>query len=101
MKRPYDAEHVQIVDHGCGVITAVWIADPELSKDPAAALENHWADWDVVTVAEAVRHYKTQGADFSGWIVTDHRGNYGTEPIRRKPEAMAQLRDVIRDHFNR
>lgn len=98
-RRPYDAKHVQIVDAGT-IVTAVWIGDPELAKDPAATLDgpHYWGD-DVEVVAEATRFYKRDGADFSGWVVRS--GLDYTDPIPNKPEAMEALRDTIERRFAR
>lgn len=94
-RRPYDAKHVRIVDQG-NIVTAVWIADPELAKDPAAALDGpaYWTD-DVEVVAKATRFYKREGADFSGWVVGS------SDPIANKREALRELRRCITDRFTR
>ncbi|MEU1663617.1 hypothetical protein ABZ547_08375 [Streptomyces sparsogenes] len=99
-RTPYDAEHVQIVDHGL-VMTALYIPDPEQAKDPSYVLE-HITDSQyeaVEVVAEATRHFKNEGAAFSGWIVRSGY-SYG-EPIATKREALAQLHREITDYFTR
>lgn len=99
--RPYDAEHVQIVDEGT-IVTALYIPDPEQAKDPQAVLDappTMDSAWEVEIVAEATRFYKKDGADFSGWIVRS-RQDY-TDPIPNKRAAMTHLRDAIADYFTR
>jgi hypothetical protein len=97
-RRPYDAKHVQIVDQGL-TLTALYIPDPEQAKDPARVMENitdsRYANVEIV--AEATRHFKNEGAAFSGWIVRSGP-SYG-EPIANKREARAQLRREIADYF--
>lgn len=97
-RRPYDAKHVQIVDQGL-TVTALYIPDPEQAKDPEYVLANILDDryTAVETVAEATRHFKNEGAAFSGWIVRNGP-SYG-EPISNKREAMVQLRREITDYF--
>ncbi|MDW6058105.1 hypothetical protein SAZ11_08380 [Streptomyces sp. FXJ1.4098] len=99
-RRPYDAEHVQIVDQGL-VMTALYIPDPEQAKDPKYVLEHITEQRyeGVEVVAEATRHFKNEGAVFSGWIVRSGP-SYG-EPIANKREALAQLRREITDYFTR
>ena len=97
-RRPYDAEHVQIVDQRL-VMTALYIPDPEQAKDPGYVLEHITEQRyeGVEIVAEATRHFKNEGAVFSGWIVRSGP-SYG-EPIANKREALAQLRREITDYF--
>lgn len=99
-RRPYNAENVQYVDHGF-IVTAVWVSDPAI--DPAVALENSLRqdlDYEVVPIAEATRHFKYEGADFSGWIIS--RGNdYSDLPITRKRDAVKALRDWVEGYFTR
>ncbi|MFD5566673.1 hypothetical protein [Streptomyces cadmiisoli] len=99
-RTPYDAEHVQIVDQGLAV-TALYIPNPEQAKDPAYVLKNILDSRyeGVEVVAEATRHFKNQGAAFSGWIVRSGH-SYG-EPIANKREALAQMRREIADYFTR
>ncbi|MFD7016161.1 hypothetical protein [Streptomyces sp. NPDC059928] len=98
--RPYNAENVQIVDQGLSV-TALYIPDLEQAKDPKYVME-HITDrrYEAVeVVGEATRHFKHEGAVFSGWIVRS--GSYYSEPISNKREALRQLRREITGYFNR
>ncbi|MEI5526842.1 hypothetical protein ACKI1J_32400 [Streptomyces scabiei] len=99
-RRPYNAENVQYVDDGL-IVTAVWCSDPTIS--PELALENilrRDLPYEVVQIAEATRHFKREGADFSGWIIT--RGvDSSTEPIARKRDAVEELRGWVDGHFTR
>lgn len=99
-RRPYNAENVQYVDDGL-IVTAVWCSDP--SVDPAVALDNILRQdlpYEVVQIAEATRHFKREGADFSGWIIT--RGSdYSDQPIARKRDALKALRDWVEGYFTR
>jgi hypothetical protein len=102
-RRPFNAENVQYVDEG-NFVTAVWCSDPSI--DPKTALDNilrsfaEEVPYEVVQIAEATRHYKREGADFSGWIIS--RGNdYSTEPIARKRDAIEQLRGWVEGYFER
>lgn len=99
-RRPYDVEYVQIVDRGT-VVTALWIPDSEQARDPEYVLK-HLLDGkhdNVEVVAMAQRFYKSDGATFSGWIVSS--GSDDSEPIPNKPEAMQSLRQMITDYFIR
>lgn len=99
-RRPYSAENVQYVDDGL-IVTAVWCSDPTI--DPAEALDKMlYRDlpYEVVPIAEATRHYKREGADFSGWIIS--RGNdYSDLPIAQKRDAVKALRDWVEGYFTR
>lgn len=102
-RRPFNAENVQYVDEG-SFVTAVWCSDPAI--DPAVALDNilrsfaEEVPYEVVQIAEATRHFKQEGAGFSGWIIS--RGNdYSTEPISRKPDAVKELRGWVDGYFTR
>jgi hypothetical protein len=98
-RRPYSAENVQYVDDGL-IVTAVWVSDPAI--DPAEALENILRQdlpYEVEVVAEATRFYKSEGAGFSGWVVSSHGGlNYG-DSVPNKREAMRHLRWTVADRF--
>ncbi|MFJ5951399.1 hypothetical protein [Streptomyces noursei] len=100
--RPYDAAHVQII-HEPGQVTALYIPDPEMARDPRTVLDAMASEWrkyeDVEVVAEATRFYQSQGASFSGWVIRS--GPHHGDPIPNKREAMAQLRYVIDDYFTR
>lgn len=99
-RTPYDAAHAQIVDQGL-VMTALYIPDPEHAKDPEYVLE-HITEQQyegVEVIAEATRHFKNEGAAFSGWIVRSGP-SYG-EPIANKREALKSLRREITDYFTR
>lgn len=102
-RRPYNAENVQYVDEG-NFVTAVWCSDPSI--DPKTALDNILRSfagevpYEVVQIAEATRHFKREGADFSGWIISQGN-NYSTEPIARKPDAIKELRGWVEGHFTR
>lgn len=102
-RRPYNAENVQYVDEG-NIVTAVWCSDPTIA--PEVALENDLRSiagnvpYEVVVIAEATRHFRREGADFSGWII--RRGvDYSTEPIKRKPDAVKQLHLSVEGYFTR
>ncbi|MBD9700614.1 hypothetical protein IHE56_00615 [Streptomyces sp. ID01-12c] len=102
-RRPFNAANVQYVDEG-NFVTAVWCSDPAI--DPKTALDNilrsfaEEVPYEVVQIAEATRHYKREGANFSGWIIS--RGNdYSTEPIAQKREAVKQLRFWVEGYFTR
>lgn len=102
-RRPYNAENVQYVDEG-NFVTAVWCSDPSI--DPKTALDNilrsfaEEVPYEVVQIAEATRHFKREGADFSGWIIS--RGNdYSTEPIAQKRDAIKELRGWVEGYFTR
>lgn len=100
-RRPYNAENVRYVDQGA-IVTAVWCSDPTV--DPETALENDLRSltgdvpYEVEVIAEATRYFRTEGAGFSGWII--RRGSdYSTEPIKRKLDAMKELRGWVDGHF--
>lgn len=102
-RRPYNAENVQYVDEG-NFVTAMWCSDPSI--DPKTALDNilrsfaEEVPYEVVQIAEATRHFKREGADFSGWIIS--RGNdYSTEPIAQKRDAVKELRGWVEGYFTR
>lgn len=99
-RRPYNAENVQYVDQG-SIVTAVWCSDPTV--DPTEALDKilyRDLPYEVEVVAEATRHFKREGADFSGWIIS--RGNdYSTNPIARKRDALEELRGWVDGYFTR
>ncbi len=102
-RRPYNAENVQYVDDGL-IVTAVWCSDPSIG--PKTALDNilrsfaEEVPYEVVQIAEATRHFKREGADFSGWIIS--RGNdYSTEPIAQKRDAIKELRGWVEGYFER
>lgn len=100
VRRPFSAENVQYVDDGL-IVTAVWVSDPAI--DPAVALENSLRQdlpYEVVQIAEATRHFKREGADFSGWIIS--LGNdYSTTPIAQKRDAVKELRGWVEGYFTR
>ncbi|MEV5451530.1 hypothetical protein [Streptomyces sp. NPDC052535] len=102
-RRPYNAENVQYVDQG-NIVTAVWCSDPTVS--PETALENDLRSltgdvpYEVEVIAEATRYYRTEGANFSGWIISQG-SNYSTEPIKRKPNALEELRGWVESYFTR
>ena len=79
----------------------MWCSDPTIA--PEVALENilrRDLPYEVVQIAEATRHFKYEGADFSGWIIT--RGvESSTEPIARKSDAVRELRGCVEGHFTR
>jgi hypothetical protein len=102
-RRPFNAANVQYVDDGL-IVTAVWCSDPTIA--PEVALENDLRSfagdvpYEVVVIAEATRHFKREGAGFSGWIIS--RGNdYSTEPIAQKRDAVKALRDWVEGYFTR
>jgi hypothetical protein len=98
-RRPYDAANVAYVESAGGkIVTAVWVSDPAV--DPAEALDkilHRDLPYEVEVIAEATRHYRYEGADFSGWVVTCGR-NYG-DRIPNKREAMRELRWAVADRF--
>lgn len=97
IRTPYNADHVTYV-HDRGHITAVWVSDPSI---PAAeALDNlarRDLPYEVEVIAEATRFYKSEGAAFSGWVITSGR-NY-SDPIPTKTEAVEHIRDAVRHRF--
>lgn len=99
-RRPYNAENVQYVDEGL-IVTAVWVSDPAI--DPAEALENilhRDLSYEVEVVAEATRFHKSEGAGFSGWVVSSHGGlSYG-DSVPNKRQAMRELRWAVADRFS-
>lgn len=102
-RRPYNAENVQYVDEG-NFVTAVWCSDPSI--EPTVALENSLRSitgdvpYEVEVIAEGTRFRRTEGASFSGWII--RRGSdYSTEPIKRKPDAIKELRGWVEGYFTR
>lgn len=102
-RRPYNAENVQYVDEG-NFVTAVWCSDPSIA--PEVALENSLrsiagdVSYEVEVIAEATRFRRTEGASFSGWIIS--RGSdYSTEPIKRKPDAIKELHGWVEGYFTR
>lgn len=100
-RRPYNAEHVQIVDQGL-VMTALYIPDPEQAKDPAHVLENilDCRYENVEVVATATRHFKSEGAAVSGWVIAS--GNdYGSEGYPNKRDMRKALDITIADYFTR
>lgn len=102
-RRPYNAENVQYVDEG-NIVTAVWCSDPTI--DPKVALENSLRSitgdlpYEVEVIAEATRFYRTEGASFSGWIISTN-SNYSTEPAKRKPDALKELHGWVEGYFTR
>lgn len=96
-RRPYDATNVAYVDRGA-IITAVWVSDPAIA--PAEALDkilHRDLPYEVEVIAEATRHYKREGASFSGWVIT-WGSNYG-DPVPNKREAYKHLRWAVADRF--
>ncbi|QDN64374.1 hypothetical protein [Streptomyces sp. S1D4-14] len=100
-RRSYNAENVQYVDEG-NFVTAVWCSDPTV--DPAEALENILRTdlpYEVELIGEATRFYKSEGASFSGWVVSTGGGlSYG-DPIPNKRQALKELRWAVADRFTR
>jgi hypothetical protein len=83
-----------------GIVYAFWTPDPEKAATlKTGDLDSLLVDDDIVLVAEATRYYQSEGATFSGWIVVS--GRLHSDPIPNKPEAMAQLRLIVADYFNR
>lgn len=56
--------------------------------------------YEVVVIAEATRHFKREGADFSGWIIRCGT-NYSTVPIAQKRNAVKELRGWVEGYFTR
>lgn len=102
-RRPFNAENVQYVDEG-NFVTAVWCSDPAI--DPKTALDNilrsytEEVPYEVEVIAEATRHFKREGANFSGWIISRGR-DYSTEPIAQKRDAIKELRGWVEGYFTR
>jgi hypothetical protein len=98
-RRPYNAKGVRYVETVEGrIVTAVWVSDPTV--DPAEALDkilHQDLPYEVEVIAEAVRHYRYEGADFSGWIVT--AGNDFGDPIPNKRDALRHLRWAVEERF--
>lgn len=81
--------------HRNGSVTAVWIGDEELRKNPRKVLENpelFFRD-DVEIIAEATRYYQSDGSAFSGWVVSTS-GSY-SDPIPNKELMLEQLKYVV------
>lgn len=98
-RRPYDAKNVQYVDQGL-IVTAVWCSDPTV--DPETALDNilrRDLPYEVEVIAEATRHFRYEGADFSGWVVSSGP-NHG-DPIPNKRQALKELRWAVAERFTR
>lgn len=104
---PYDAKHVIYRESACGkIVTAFWASDRDFAalladpNTPDDEIDRRlWFRDDVEIVATAIRHYRYEGADFSGWIVESRRNP--SEPIPNKREAMRTLRAVAADYFDR
>jgi hypothetical protein len=100
-RTPYNAKGVRYVETvGGKIVTAVWVSDPTV--DPAEALDkilHRDLPYEVEVIAEATRHYRYEGAGFSGWIVSSNGGlDYG-DPIPNKREAMKHLRWAVQEVF--
>lgn len=100
-RRPYDAEHVQIVDQGL-TVTALYIPDPEQAKDPAYVLENILDSryTNVEVVATATRCFKSEGATASGWFIRSGL-DHGSEGYPNKRAMHDALTHAIADYFTR
>lgn len=105
-KLPYNAKHVIYRETAGGMrVHALWTSDPEaaaLLADPSTpkdVIDRLWFRDDVQVIATATRHYRYEGADFSGWIV-ESSGN-PSDVIRNKREAMRHLRAAVAEYFNR
>lgn len=100
-RRPYDAANVAYVESAGGkIVTAVWVSDPTVN--PAEALDNilrRDLPYEVDVVAEATRHYRYEGAGFSGWVVSTGGGTAYGDPIPNKREALKNLRWTVADRF--
>lgn len=94
---PYTADHVKILDRG-NTVVALWL--PKLGMDPQHAWNNLLAPEyrDVEVIATAERHFRVDGAAFSGWIVSTGPSDH-TDPLRTKPVALDHLRDRVRRNF--
>ncbi|GAA3032564.1 hypothetical protein FHS39_002546 [Streptomyces olivoverticillatus] len=99
--QPYDADHIAIVDMG-HTVWALYIPDPEHAKDPQRVADNLLRPEyrDVEMVAGMQRHFKKDGAWFSGWVIEAPDGS-NSDGIPNKRQAMKVLRATIRDHFAR
>jgi 5'(3')-deoxyribonucleotidase len=101
---PYDAKHVIYRDSG-HMVHALWAANPEHARQladpttPEEVINRLWFRDDVEIVATATRHYKRDGAGFSGWVI-ECMGD-PTDSIRTKREAVKQLRMAVADYFKR
>jgi len=105
-KLPYDAKHVIYRESAGGkIVHAFWTGDPAaaaLLADPNTAedvINRLWFRDDVEIVATATRHYRYEGAGFSGWVVES--GGYPIDSISNKREAMRNLRAVVVAYFKR
>lgn len=99
VRRPYSARSVQYLDHGLYVI-ALWVSDPAI--DPSEAYDkllHRDLPYEVEVVAEAARHFKKEGAGFSGWVIS--RGLDSGDPIPDKRSALQGLRREVAEYFNR
>ncbi|MEU9405526.1 hypothetical protein AB0E08_07465 [Streptomyces sp. NPDC048281] len=98
---PFNAKGVRYVEEvGGKIVTAVWVSDPTV--DPAEALENILRQdlpYEVEVIAEATRHYRYEGAGFSGWIVRSNGGLDYSDSIPNKREALKHLRWAVEERF--
>jgi hypothetical protein len=104
---PYDAKHVIYREsvHGL-IVTAFWTSDPDVAAlladqdTPTDVVDQKlWLRDDVEIVATATRHYRYEGADFSGWIVKSK--GCPSDPIPNKRVALKALRAAVAEYFNR
>ncbi|MFE6000414.1 hypothetical protein ACFQ6C_26695 [Streptomyces sp. NPDC056454] len=98
-RRPYNAANVAYIESAGGkIVHAVWVSDPAITPEEAYAnLLRRDLPYEVEIIAEATRHYRYEGAGFSGWVVTCG-ANFG-DPIPNKREAYKQLRWAVADRF--
>lgn len=99
-RRPYDAEHVTIVDMG-STVWALYIPDPKQAKTPRSVAQNITSREhdNVEVIACAQRYYKRDGATVPGWVITSGP-DYG-DPIPNKPAMLRNLREhTIPSYFH-
>ncbi|MEW9530635.1 hypothetical protein [Microbispora sp. NPDC049125] len=103
-KLPYNADHVIYRDFG-HTVNALWTADPVLAEQ----LRNGDDDTfnrailnprnEIEVVGRISRCYKSEGALYSGWVISSGDGR--EHPVStRKPDAMAVLRQTVADYFD-
>lgn len=96
-KRPYDADHVSVIDDGHHV-TALWTPDPAQAANPRGIDLIDRANENVELIATLRRVYKKDGWPYSGWLIID---TVGGDFAPNKREAMKALRHTINGYFGR
>lgn len=102
---PYDAKHVIYRESAGGkIVHALWTSDPVAAalladpNTPKDVIDRLWFRDDVEIVATATRHYRYEGAPYSGWTVQSGRAS---DLTRNKRDAMRQMRRLVAAYFTR